>query len=619
MFDRSILIALILLITTSLFAQPQSDPANAPRPSASDEIIVTASALPESRERTPAAISVITREEIDERAARDVADVLREVPGITISRSGSAGKATSLFSRGANSTHTLVLWNGIAINNPYFAGYDWGRFSTAGVEQIEVVRGPYSALYGSDAVAGVVNIITTPVKSGLSGSFLRGGHGLRNAAVDGSVVSGNGILSGSYERRADDGWSANDDFSQDSAMLDARWGASPRFSIGLAGRYTKYDLGVPTNLNAGGTLLVPSLQRRQSGIERQIAIPLTRTIGPVAFELAGSESRRNDDFSDPEDPFGSTSSTTDSVTRHARFSLHSATPIGTLVGGAEYERAVVDDSSNFGPNLSRARRTDRSLFVEDRISHSLRDDLSLEISGGGRYDDFDTFGHQISPRAAIALLAGRNKLRAAYGQAFRAPSIGELYFPFLGNRNLQAEHSRSAEIGYDRKFGQTGTFSLTLFDSRYRDLIVFDNAASSFQNIGHATSRGLEAGARARLTQAAYAGFSYTYLRTSGDGERLLRRPPHSGSLFFGYRSGSQDLNVTLVHTGIRDDVSPVVPFGRVSDRAYTTIDATLRFPGKSVTPLVKLENAAGVRYEEVRGFASPGRRLIMGLEFKLQ
>ena len=124
------------------------------------EVVVTASALPESVESTPAATTVITKEEIEQREARDVADVLREVPGLAVSRTGSPGRATSLFTRGSNSTHTLVLWNGIEITNPYFAGYDWGRFSTAGVEQIEVVRGPYSALYGSDAVAGVISIIT---------------------------------------------------------------------------------------------------------------------------------------------------------------------------------------------------------------------------------------------------------------------------------------------------------------------------------------------------------------------------------------------------------------------------------------------------------------------------
>ena len=144
-------------------------------------IVVTASSLPETVAATPASVTVITREDIDARAARDVADVLREVPGLVLARSGSPGKATSLFTRGAASTQTLVMWNGIVLNNPYFSGYDWGRFSTAGVEQIEVVRGPFSALYGSEAMAGVVNVLTTPRSSGIHGDFESGSHGLRNA------------------------------------------------------------------------------------------------------------------------------------------------------------------------------------------------------------------------------------------------------------------------------------------------------------------------------------------------------------------------------------------------------------------------------------------------------
>ena len=170
---------LLLFISTPLLAQTVK---------IADEIIVTASELPETVASTPAAVTVITRKDIDEHAARDVADVLREVPGLAISRSGSPGKATSLFTRGAASTQTLVLWNGIEINNPYFAGYDWGRFSAAGVEQIEVARGPFSALYGSEAMAGVVNILTTPKTSGLRAEVQSGGHGLRNGLIDGTFA-----------------------------------------------------------------------------------------------------------------------------------------------------------------------------------------------------------------------------------------------------------------------------------------------------------------------------------------------------------------------------------------------------------------------------------------------
>src|SRR5205085_2541364 len=203
-----------------------------------DQIVVTASALPETVESTPASVTVVTKDDIDKRAARDVADVLREVPGLTISRTGSPGRATSLFTRGAASTHTLVLWNGIEINNPYFAGYDWGRFSTAGVDQVEVVRGPFSALYGSDAVAGVVNVLTIPKSSGVRGDVEAGGHGLRNGAINGAYVGNGQLVSGSFERRNDDGFAPNDDFSQNSANLLWRWTSANHFSLGLTGRYT---------------------------------------------------------------------------------------------------------------------------------------------------------------------------------------------------------------------------------------------------------------------------------------------------------------------------------------------------------------------------------------------
>src|SRR5438132_982479 len=182
----------------------------------SQEIIVTASEVPETIESTPASVTVITKKQMEERGARDVADVLREVPGLTISRSGSPGKATSLFTRGAASTHTLVLWNGIEINNPYFAGYDWGRFSTAGVQQVEVVRGPFSALYGSEAVSGVVNVLTSSQSNQIRGEVQSGGRGLRNAVIDGAWGSPSVRLSGGYEHRQDDGFSANDDFRQNS-------------------------------------------------------------------------------------------------------------------------------------------------------------------------------------------------------------------------------------------------------------------------------------------------------------------------------------------------------------------------------------------------------------------
>lgn len=584
----------------------------------SDRIVVTASDVPETIESTPAAVTVVTKKDIDERAARDVADVLREVPGLTVSRSGSAGKATSLFTRGAASTQTLVLWNGIEINNPYFSGYDWGRFSTAGVEQVEVVRGPFSALYGSEALAGVVNVITAPATNGFNAEVQAGGHGLRNGTVGGSVVRGDHHLAFALEHRTDDGFAPNDDFRQNSGNAVWRWTPSKTFSLGVAARATSYDLGIPFNLNTNATALVPSLQRRQNGSERQIAVPLQQTLGAFSYDLTVSESRNRDDFHDPDDPFFTTDASTTSRTRRARLTTRTSSAIGTIVAGGEIERAKVDDANNFGVNLDGMTRRDDSLFVEDRFSHDLGAN-KLELSAGVRYDRFDTFGSQTSPRVAAALVHGGTKWRAAYGEGFRAPSIGELYYPFGGNVNLKAERSRSFEAGYDAPMGATGLFSLTAFWSRYRNLINFGNLTFAFANIGRARSDGLELGIDEQVTRSFYTHLAYTFLHRDEDeatGERLPRRPKHSGALTLGWREGAVDANVSLLRTGARPDILPTIPFTHVTNTAYTTIDATVQLHTGRLTPFVKMENLRNERYQEVLGYPSAGRRVVVGVRF---
>jgi len=612
---KRVLASAIFLFVVPAFAQSTTPQ---PQQKIGEEIVVTASSLPETVQATPAAVTVITKKDIDERAARDVADVLRAVPGLVLARSGSPGKATSLFTRGAASTQTLVMWNGIVLNNPYFSGYDWGRFSTAGVQQIEVVRGPFSALYGSEAMAGVVNVLTTPRNSGVHGDLESGSHGLRNAMVDAAFAGETLTAAGDYEHRTDDGFNPNDDFHQNSASGNIKWSPTDAFSLGAAARHTSYNLGIPFNTNAAGTALVPSLDRRQNGTETQIALPVTLTLGRFITDLTLSDNRRVDDFHDPADPF-TTSTSTDAKTRRARLTERFATPVGTIVAGGEYVRDVVNDVTNFGPNFLDKRRTAQSLFIEDRYSHALGTGTRFELSAGVRRDHFDVFGTQTSPRIAAAIVSGGTKWRAAFGRGFRAPSLGELYFPFFGNPNLSAESNTSYEVGFDSAIGRDGLFSLTYFNSRYRNLITFDPVTFISQNIGRVRSDGIEAGATQHVSANVYTAFSYTYLHRNEDeatGLRLLRRPKHSGSLSAGYRSGAMDTNIAILHTGEREDTLAVLPFSRTTNRAYTTVDANLQYHLSRLTPFVKVENLSNVRYEEVVGYQSPGRRVILGVKF---
>lgn len=596
-----------------------SFPLAAQTPSVSERIVVTASSIPESLDSTPASVSVITREDIDKQQARDVSDLLREVPGLAISRTGSPGKSTTLFIRGGSSKQALVLWNGVEMNNAYLSGYNFGQLSTAGVERIEVIRGPYSALYGSEAVSGVVNVLTTPARSDLHVDVAGGGNGLRSGLVAGAIVNGIWTANGAIERREDNGFAPNDDFLGDTIVAGVQVVPNPTLSLGLLARHNRYDLGIPRNANPDFTAFVPTLQRREKGSESQFSLPIRLDAAGLRYELRLSDSERSEKFGDPAGAFGPELSNTDSSTRSARLTAQSLhTLVGAVTVGAELERSDVDHVDSFGLDVRHRSRDSRSFFAEDRFSRQLGRG-ALELALGARYDHFDTFGSQVSPRVAAAWVAGHSKWRAAYGAGFRAPAIGELYMPFFGNPNLNAEHSRNVEIGFDRYIHQAA-LSVTAFRSDYKDLISYDVAANHFGNIARARAHGVELGASRHFGRLSTA-VSYTWLKAIdvSTHEQLVRRPKSSGSLSLGYDFNPVSAEVVVVHAGQRPDVTDLAPFGNVMNRAYSTADVTLRYNAGSFSPFVKVENATNKHYEEVFGYPSATRRLIAGIRYSLR
>lgn len=575
----------------------------------SDAIVVTASSLPETVEETPASVSIITREDMDRRAARDVVDVLREVPGLAVARTGTPGKATSVFLRGGSSKQALVLWNGVEMNNPYFSGYDFGQMSAAGVERVEVVRGPFSALYGSEAVSGVVNVLTTPGTSGGRVEIEGGERGLLNAAASGALASDRWSAHAAVERRADDGFAPNDDFNSDSLLGGLSAQPTKNFSIGILARHTAYDLGIPMTPSADSTKFIPSPERRQDGSETQIVAPIRYETGRTGFELRLGESRRVEHFADVAGPFGPEASDTSSRTRTARGTAR----FGRFTVGGEYEDSVVDHASNFSL-IEQRSRTNASAFIEDRFSFA----NGIDVTAGARYDDFESFGSELSPRLAVSWLRNGNKVRAAYGEGFRAPAIGELFSPFFGNADLAAERSRTFEIGYDR-FAASGSASVTLFRSDYDELIVFGDDFR-FQNIAAADAAGVELSASRRF-RGWNSSVSYTWVDSedAATGETLIRRPEHSGSLAFGYEFSQLSAHVAVIHAGARADVTDLIPFGRVMNDAYTTADLVLAWRLGAYQPFLKIENLTDERYQEVYGYASASRRVRVGVRYVLR
>lgn len=594
----------IALLAIPVFAQTQT-------PRIADQIIVTASDLPETVESTPATVTVVTKKEIDDRAARGVADVLREVPGLSVSRTGSLGKTTSVFVRGASSKQVLVLWNGIEINDPYFSGYNWGQFSTVGVQRIEVARGPFSSLYGADAVGGVVNIITSGGRDHADLDIAGGGRGLFNGVAAFGQTWGSNALDIAVEHRQDNGFAPNDNDRQNSLLGGFRFAPRSNISIGLTGRTANYDLGVPRNTNDFATAYIATPHHREHGKEWQLAVPITAELGAIHTELRVSENHRDDRNEDPDSKsFGATTS----MRRTLHVAARTATSIGTIVVGAEGEKAEAENHDSFGLDIDTHHRSSNAVFVEDRLSRG-----PFELSVGVRRDHYDTFGSETSPRIGAAWTRSGNKFHAAYGEAFRAPQIGELYLPLFGNPDLHAERSKSAEIGYDRFFDSGASVSITAFRNTFRDLIVYDLAANRFGNIGLARSRGVEIAATNRLGPFTSA-LSYTYLRAIEEptGLQLARRPKHSGSLAFGYDRGAGSTQLVVSRVGSRPDVNDLFPFGTVTNAAYTVADLTVRWRMGAITPYAKIENLTNTRYQEVFGFPSPTRRALLGVRYSV-
>jgi len=595
---RNVAAALIIALASG------AAPARAQVAPVSENVVVTATAAPEEIDEVGAAVTVVTREEIERNGWRTVQDVLRSVPGADVARSGGPGAQTSVFLRGANSTHTLVLVDGVRVNSPFFPGYDFALLSTENVERIEVVRGPFSALYGSESIGGVVHVFTRPAGGKFSGRLVGevGNDDQRELAAFATAGTPLFGISASARDRRDDGDRANDDWRERSGSLrlEGRFGGA---RVALEGSIADGELGLP------GPVGGETPGNRYSPREDRIVLPAT-------FQPASGHSasvtlgwiRSRPSF---ESPFFQ--SHTDARTLEARAADSFSAGAHRLTGFAEWQRWKVEDSSNFGVNLDGEHATIWSVGGEDAI------DLTggWLVTAGLRYDDHSRFGDVWSPRASISWRTGRWKLRASGGTGFRAPSIGELFYPFSGNPDLEPERSTSYEVGaeYEVAGGRAGA---SVFWTEFRDLIVYDFAVGLNFHVGRARSRGAELTWRQTISTSTFLDVGYTYLETEDrdTGLALLRRPRHSGFLGMTLMPVSRlEVSPRAVFVGRRSDVKALSTTERVEAPSYWRLDLHVRYRIGPLAPYLRAENLNDRRYEEANGFPAPGRRIAGGLE----
>lgn len=599
----------LVLLAASLPATPEGRAQVLPS-GVRDTVVVTATLSPEEESQVGSAVTVITRDDIERGGARTVLEALRLVPGLDVVRSGSDGAVTSVFLRGAGSGHTLVLVDGVRVNPVYFPGFDFGQWTTENVERIEVVRGPYSPLYGSDAIGGVIQIFTRGGGGEPAGSLaLEGGdRGQRQGSLFASAGSGAVSATATYRDARVDGERPNSRWRQQNGFL--RLDLLPGRSVAAAVEASILDgeVGVPGPLGA-------ETPRAQSATrEERIAVPVAFDPAPRhAARLLVARTSSELFFEDPDASFAST---TRSTTWQARLSNTWRTDRQSLTAFLAWEQWEVRPEDTFGTTLSEDRVRTWGVGLQESIRAGGR----WTVTFGGRLDRHSAFRSAASPRATAAWLSANSrwKVRLSAGRAFRAPAVGELFFPFVGNPDLEPERSTSYEAGFERYLPQ-GRIEASVFWNRIRDLIVFDFASFRNENVGRARARGVEVGWRQQVHRKLHLEAGYTWLdaEDGATGEPLLRRPRHRAYAAAAVRPiAPLALTVRGTFSGRRRDVDPLT-FERVEAASHVRYDLFARYEARPLSPYFRVENAGDRRYEEAKGFPAPRRRYAVGLEWR--
>ena len=571
-----------------------------------DPVVVTATLAETTLSRTLAPVIVITRAEIERAQAFDLAELLRFHAGLDVARNGGAGQATSVFIRGAESNHTLVLVDGVRINPGTIGGAAFQNLSPEMIERIEIVKGPRSSQWGSDAIGGVINIITRRPAGPLAGEarVTGGSDETWNAALGASHRGERFEAALGVDQFATRGFPAQDTASEDtghdrlSVNLSA---AAPVGAARVAARHWQTD-GQTDYLDFGGTRVDQDFHNSSTLLEA------TAPAGPLALRAAlthaTDEARQNQ-------------SADYALTRRSGLELRgdwSRTEASVALGAQAYREEA--DSVVFGSGFD--VRTDvAALFAQGTT------DLDRHHAVvAARYTDHEAFGGHLTGDVEYGFDAwDGGRLIASAGTAFRAPDATDR-FGFGGDPDLRPEESRNVELGLRQQLAGAQTVSLAAFDNRIEQLIEFV-CLDAFcftgenRNVARARIRGVEAGWRWRpgLWSATVEGIVQDPVDETS-GERLARRSGKSLTASLSRRLGSVDLGADLLAQGRREDSA----FSTSVNGGYATWNLTLGWQAwRGLMLQARGENVLDHDYATATGFNSPGRSGYLTLRYALR
>ena len=596
------------------------------------EVVVTASRIPVPSAAVGSAATVIDGDDIDARQDRTVGEVLREVPGVAVSRSGGAGALTQVRIRGAEANQTLVLIDGIEVNDPSGGSeFDFGDLLAGGIERVEVLRGPQSALWGSDAIGGVVNVVTRRGRGAPeisaeaeAGSFgtargaasFRAGGDRYHAAVHAAGLRTDGISAASEKR----GNGERDGHRNRTVHVKAGVSPTPNASLDLVGRWT--DAEVETDGFVFGVGLADT-DERTSAVRRyhRGSVTLSTLDGRWTHEAgAGLTDSRRKYFKD-----GAATSVFEGEKR--KFDYQTNLRFGA--GGAEHALTLA------------AEREEESMFsasVDRDISHTgyaaeYRLDLldSIHLSVAGRRDDTALFDDTDTYRVTVAYehRPSGTRLHASRGEGVKNPTIFELFgsIPssfgsFRGNPDLSPETAAGWDAGIEQSLpGGEAILDVTYFETDVENLIEFhtlpDFSSTVVNRPGASRTYGVEFAGTWRAAADLTLSGAYTWsVGRDANGKELVRRPKHVASLNADYAFDVRDrpgrVNVGVDFHGERTDTDYPATV-RLGSFTLLKIVAGWRIrPGVEI--YARGENLLDREYEEVLGYGAPGRAIHGGV-----
>jgi len=643
----------------------------------SENVVVSAEARPINTESATGPVTIVTRDEIDRRQISELAPLLATLPGFSLGRADSAGGTTSMFLDGGNSNFTKVLVDGVTQNIPG-GSIDFSNFTLDNIDKVEVVRGAQSALSGSDAMTGVVELLTHRGSTRLplltleswGGSFSTG-RGM--AQLSGVMGRFDYSAAGSYFSTAGQG--VNNRFVNRTLSGNFGWRLAENNSVRVTVRNNTSDAGAP-----GQTLFQPpnldqhnALHVFSSGLTWQFS-----TGAHWQHQVTGSETYVRQLFSNPlsdfytsPDPFGGCNLPRSSQAvasiycdfpylsrsqyNRAGFSAQSSYVSGRFVATAGYAYEV---ENGFLGALGggHARRNNQAGFLDGRWQPTSR----LVVNAGFRVEDNASFGTRGVPRAGATFTLrngrdfwGATRLRVSYGQGIKEPRLDQSFGTDLcnpGNAGLRPEQSRTVHAGVEQRLAHDRLrITADYFENRFRDITSFTFCFpggpcpvsppagcpfgfGTYFNTDLARARGATMSVEAQPARWLHIAANYTYDDTKvlaapnafdpaqAPGNRLIRRPLHAGNLVFSGGFGRFDGSLTTRVVGRRTDSDFLFPpLGLTQNPGYATMDIAGSFRlVRSITLIGHVDNLLDRHYQDVLGYPALGRGGYLGMRFRI-